>query len=408
MGKGSNISKVKATISIATIQVAACLVLAEIVLRIHPAFISPAFLARFPSTLKSDVAQSIGLPTGAGQVRISSAERSDKGVDILLAKPLSTYLAPADSADAQAGAVEQFQADALGFCNPLDQSTEKADIVVIGGSLPNCAGVSAENNFTEKLEHITERSTYNLALGGTGPYEFVELLKRFGLAMKPKAVVMTYSEANELRDCRQHLEHVVGKKSRGDSRKDWVFPFTTSYALSFLKAGIEVAIKQGKAKFSDDFTYSVIAGGTPAALNVRNGDRDELQSALALVAGELSPSLCEAPLAEFGRLAKANDFIPLVVLTPAAYSTYGNTVSFSDARWKQPMTDYNAIQSAWMKANAERLGFVFFDATPGMREKAESEPLLYFPSNAHLTVAGHQALADVTAVQVRQLLNRKP
>lgn len=367
--------------------------LAEIVLRVLPSLVTPAFLTRFPNALKVEVARKIGLPTESEYVRISSDERSDKGLDIFLSKPHATYFRPADAADAAAGAMDLLTADGLGFCNPAAQSTTDANIVVIGGSLPNCAGVTAENNFTEQLEALTGKSTYNLAVGGTGPFDFVEMLKRYGLAMKPQVVVMAYSEANELRDCGRHFDHLAGNSRVAKQDREWGFPFSVSYALSFFKAGIEVAVRQARAIFADDFTYTVKVQGKSVNLNIRNGDRDELESARDMAAGKLSPALCEPALADFARLGKEYGFTPVVMLAPAAYTVYQNTIAFGDPQLNALMKNYSDQQRKWLSGNASRIGFVYSDPVIALQNAAPDLPLLYFPSNAHLTPKGHEALA---------------
>lgn len=389
-------------------QVAVILGIAETILRLSPTLVSPAFLDRYPAVLKAEIAKKINLPTGVDYIQIPSHQRMDKGVDLFLSRPNTTYFTPADATDAAAGALNQMVMDDLGFCNPKAKHRSSVSVVLLGGSLPNCAGVSAEDNFTEQLQALTGHATYNLAVGGTGPFEFVEILKRFGLKFKPSVVVMAYSLANEVRDCRQHLDHLANKGQTPGKKQGWGFPFSRSYALSFLKAGVEVAVRQVKAMLANDFRFTVVVRGKYTNVNIRNGDRDELESALDMANGKLSPALCEPALEEFAKLGRAHGFKAVVMATPAVYGTYESSVMFNDPRWGAVMADYGSTQRRWLAENATRLGYVFIDPTSAMQAKAQSSDLLYFPSNAHLTISGHRALAEAAAPLILKAVGSNP
>jgi hypothetical protein len=279
------------------------------------------------------------------------------------------------------------------------------DIVTVGGSVPNCVGVLPENIFTNELERLTRMTAYNIGVDRTGPNEYIELLRRYGLRFRPDMVVMNIGEANDLRDISRYNRFVT----EGTRHESWFEnlggPFRHSYALAFLKGGIELTIKAAKASMAPDFRYTVRVQGKDLPLNVGNSNRDELQLAHQVAAGKVSPDIYGPALKDFVALAGTSGFIPVVVLVPAAYTIYGKTIVFNDPSIITDIRTYHTAQRDWLADNAARIGYHFIDATPGMTAAAESGPLLYFPANVHLTAAGHAALAATIAPELRSVLS---
>lgn len=378
---------------------------AEMALRIQPSLIGVALLDRFPASLKSEIAGRLGLPTGADFRLVSSAERFDKGPDLFLPKPNSQSMLPPEVADAAAGAINSRESDELGFCNPPGKlSGGSADVIVIGGSVPSCVGVDASGLFATLLGPTSGLHTYDMTVGGVGPYEYVEVLRRFGTALKPRIVVLAFSEANDLRDCKRYEDHFAGQKYAHRLQREWSWPFNVSYALSFLKSGGEFAVRSVKRGLGEDFTYTVEVLGKRRPMNMRNGDKDELDAARAFAKGQLSVSICEPALSAFAQLGKENGFLPVVMATPAAHTVYQKSVLFKNPEFGPLLSTFDDSQRDWLARNSGRIGYRYIDAVEELQIRAISSPLLYFPSNAHLTVDGHKLLAETIGPKLKQIL----
>lgn len=381
------------------------LAVAEVALRIQPSLIGVALLDRFPTNLKSEIASRLGLPTGADFRLVPSAERFDKGPDLFLPKPNSQSMLPPEVADAALGAIDRRESDERGFCNPPGKlSGGSADLVVIGGSVPSCVGVDANGLFATLLGPTSGLRTYDMTVGGVGPYEYVEVLRRFGMALKPRIVVMAFSEANDLRDCKRYEDHLAGKKYTHRLKREWSWPFNMSYALSFLKSGGEFAVRTVKRGLGEDFTYTVEVLGKRRPMNIRNGDKDELEAAKAFAQGLLSVSICEPALSAFAQLGKENGFLPVVMATPAAHTVYRRSVLFKNPEFGPLLGTFDDSQRDWLAKNAARIGYRYIDIVEELQIRAASSPLLYFPSNAHLTVDGHKLLAEIIGPKLKQIL----
>lgn len=379
----------------------------ETVLRLSPGLISLPFLARFDPDLRASIAAATGLPTAREYRILGTAERKDKGRDIALLEPNATYLWPADAADREAGALEVQTSDAYGFCNPKGAyETAPVDVLVLGGSVPSCTGVRPEQTFAAQLGRVTGLKTYNMTVGGIGPDDYVEVLRAHGLALKPRMVVMAYAESNDVRDCKLHKAFVTTGEGRTVERPSSAFnPMRYSYALNFLYAGGNAVVKSVKRAASEDFRFSAEVEGKPFAFNIRNGDLDELKLARELMANPAEVEACRPALSEFVALARANAFIPVVMLVPAAYTAYGDTTRFNDPAIAPAMAALHAIQRDWLAKEAAAIGYTFIDETAAYTKAINGKPAAFFPSNVHFSAFGQEALAQTHAPALTRLLS---
>ena len=377
--------------------------LAEVLLRIAPSLIGLGVLNRFHPELRTQVAKQIGVETGDDFILVRSGERSDRGPDFYMMKPDGRYWKPVDEIDKAYGAVEHITTDERGFCNPKALAGMKTmDVVTVAGSIPTCSFISGEEIFSAYLGGATSLESYNLAVRGVGPYEFVEVLKRYVGDLKPRLVIFAISEGNDLRDSQRYLDHVSGRNIRDRIPMGGLFAW--SYALAFAKGGIEETVSLIKDTFRPDFRYTVMVQGKPVAMNVANQDTDELIVARAVAEGKLSPELYRPPLVEFVRLSEEHGFIPLVIIVPNAYTIYDRTVSYNDPSIMPMIRTSTEAQRKWLADNAQSIGYQYFDPIGPLQEQAATRPLLYFPANIHPTAEGQKALAEIVAPSVRQLL----
>lgn len=262
-----------------SLPVIAALVLFEIVLRLWPSLISIPVLAHFESDLRSRIADELGLPSFARMTKIASADRSDRGPTFYHPAPNSIYYKPLDPADASYGALDKVEMDGRGFCNPAEKSSaERADIVVLGDSFTFCTAVSPKDTASELLATMTGAATYNLGIPGIGPYEYLELLRKQGLSLKPRLVIMNVYEGNDLRDLVRFKDFTEAggedRRSESGGLLNW------SYSLAFIVAGSELLWEKIGEQFGPaaiNFRYSAVVQGQRLAMNVGNADESEVR-----------------------------------------------------------------------------------------------------------------------------------
>jgi len=295
--------------------------------------------------------------------------------------------------------------DVAGFCNPLDKADRASvDVVTLGDSFTFCQVLDASDTFTARIENQTGLTTYNLGVAGIGPYEYLEILRKFGLALKPRVVVMNVYEGNDLKDLIENIDfRATGVPSEDKTRLGG--PFAVSYALAYMKAGIELTYKQLKGK-KIDFGYSIDVQGTEWQMNLGNSDIDEVKHARRIVSGEISFDLFEEPLTDFVALAAEHGFIPVVTRLPSAHTAYRESVRF-DTDVSHELAVYSQTQGDWLAGNADRIGYRFFDTVPVFREQVKTRPLAFYPANVHFTKEGHAIVAEMLGPELQKIVGAR-
>lgn len=375
------------------LSVGVVLVLAEVALRSFPSLISIPVLERFNSELRRSVADRLQLSTKSSRHAIPSAERSDGGPDFYTYESNRTIVIPVDPVDMALGATEAAQIDRNGFCNPAPAAErETVDVLLLGDSMTFCTAIDASQTSSAMLEAISGLSAYNLGIPGVGPFEYVELLRRFGLSRKPRFVVMNIYEGNDPRDVERFNDfRQQGRQARDPDPVGG--PFAWSYSLAFIKAAVELLWRQIDRSSGLDFRYSVQGPDGRVAMNIANSDRDEVRYARRFQSGELSPAILEPALDTFRDLAREHGFTPIIMLIPGAFTAYAESVIFNDPELAPIMRSGREVISKWLAGYTARSGIIFVDLAPVFQAAAASGPLTHFPANVHLTPEGQRIVA---------------
>src|SRR6185369_12978835 len=172
--------------------------------RIAPGLIPESLLKRFETHVRLDVAQRRFLPNES-QTWVPT--RTDDGPPIKLFEPHSEI--QWDFVDT--GETGRMRMDDLGFCNPQedDPNRDHIDLIAIGDSFTACHAPDPRVTWPSVLGRTLGMTAYNLGRGGYGPYEYLQLLRLFGLAKRPRVVVMQIYEGNDLRDAARYFEYVA-------------------------------------------------------------------------------------------------------------------------------------------------------------------------------------------------------
>lgn len=405
-----------ATLLLTVASLAVAGALGEALLRLFPALIGRAVLLEFDRTLRAEIAAELGLPLKQARRCLSPAERLDHGPELCLMEPGFVLRMAADPADAAEGAAEEVRHDARGFCNPPAAAARaEVDVVVLGDSLTRCTFVTPDATFPARLGDRLEVTSYDLGVAGVGPHEYLEVLRRFGLGLRPRVVVLAIYEGNDLRDAARFAEHrarmadpeeAAGRAAEGP--RSWGAALMRHSRLLNLVAGSVELLANRLRRPDVDFGYEVAGPHGWRPMNVTNGDVDEPRTAARLARGEIGPELWEAPLHQLAALGAEHGFVPLVAYLPAAYTAYANGIRFDDPTIGAAMAEMSRRQRAFLHDLAPRLGMALVDCTAPLQAAAPAGPLAYFPANVHLTATGHELVADCLLPGVRDALGRAP
>lgn len=411
------------------------LLLLEVALRLFPSLIPPPVLVGFNKELRGKVANRLNLPTRGDAVFL---DRDDGG------PPLSIYT-PGRRITLRfndPGTVQTVVMDEIGFCNPPEDyyNKEQINVVSIGDSFTFCLSVDPHDTWTSRIGSLTHKSVYNLGSPGQGVYEYLQILKHFGLQKAPQTVVLAVYEGNDLRDAVYYARYNYDEATKASGGKEnqltvhltshysdiayrtikdgWIG--RKSYILNFAASSMALAqdwIKRKIIRASSsndeeqlgvDFQYTIHEGGSPAiTFNSEGSDLDEPRYADRLRHGEISLELFTPALKDFVALSKKYHFKPIVIYIPSAYTAYGHSVRFHDARLGNLLPWFSASQRGFFADKAKELGFVFCDMTNPLQESALNymvpEKLLYYPTNLHLTKYGHEVIAESLLTLINNL-----
>ncbi len=77
---------------------------------------------------------------------------------------------------------------------------DSSDIVALGDSHTYGISATAADSWPSALERISGRKTYNLALGGYGPAEYLYLMEEKALSLNPEIIIAGFYLGNDLKD----------------------------------------------------------------------------------------------------------------------------------------------------------------------------------------------------------------
>jgi hypothetical protein len=113
--------------------------------------------------------------------------------------------------------------DELGFRNKSVPDT--AEVVAIGDSHTYGISAKASESWPSALGMITDKSVYNVSLGGYGPAEYLYLMETEALRLHPDIIVVGFYLGNDIRDSFTAVYNVGRWK---DMRKPELVPFMES------------------------------------------------------------------------------------------------------------------------------------------------------------------------------------
>lgn len=388
----------------------------EVALRLAPGAIPLGILKEFEPALRAKIASRRKLQTKENTIRM---QRDDGG------PPTGMWIyrggAEVTYDFDEPGIVRTVRMDAEGFCNPDFNAYEAPtfQVLALGDSFTWCTTVAPVDAWPSVLSQMTGLSTYNLGLPGRGLYEYLEILRQYGLNKSPRYVVMDVYEGNDFRDAVRFYAFRADSREEeeGPCQLGWD-PLCTAYRRarssaigrhSYAYNLIAGAIWRGAyslQKGNIDFRYEIrFADDDVVPFNRDNVDRDEVSHAKTLAEGKPGLEVFDAALKEFVDLSRTNHFLPIVTYTPSAYTAYDAFVRFADPEITSIMRSYSKRQRRYFAEESRELDYRFLDLTPAFQRAAASDDhdLLYFATNVHLTQRGHRVVARELASLIKNL-----
>jgi hypothetical protein len=277
------------------------------------------------------------------------------------------------------------------------------EIVLVGDSFL-AMGEDDAHTLSERLHTVSGRATFNLSRSWYGPDQYLELLKRYGLALRPKVALLGFYAGNDMEDMREYRRWL--REQRYYFYADHAQrPFFVRYAIAiadtgaFLRGTIAKRLaRQAPAVAPGEIHphLGVLQVGAQLVPMVFTGWNPE-GSAEQLLATEAWQAL-HALLTEFRNLCRASGILPVLLYLPTKSQVYAEyATEHSGRRLLQAVARQRPIRTNMAEAIttlAQAVELPLINLLPHFDRQAEAGKLLYYPFDEHWNTGGIQAAAE--------------
>jgi hypothetical protein len=277
------------------------------------------------------------------------------------------------------------------------------EIVLVGDSFL-AMGEDDAHTLSERLHTVSGRATFNLSRSWYGPDQYLELLKRYGLALRPKVALLGFYAGNDIEDMREYRRWL--REQRYYFYADHAQrPFFVRYAIAiadtgaFLRGTIAKRLaRQAPAVAPGEIHphLGVLQVGAQLVPMVFTGWNPE-GSAEQLLATEAWQAL-HALLTEFRNLCRASGILPVLLYLPTKSQVYAEyATEHSGRRLLQAVARQRPIRTNMAEAIttlAQAVELPLINLLPHFDRQAEAGKLLYYPFDEHWNTGGIQAAAE--------------
>lgn len=288
----------------------------------------------------------------------------------------------------------RYRYDGNGFRNGQDAGS--ADVVVVGDSFIEGWGVTAPDLVTSRLAGGLHTRVVNLGQSWYGPQQELEVLRRYGLPLHPRAVVWAFFEGNDLQDVERYEQALPVWAELSRRNHSFFLRSFTRNALSSLRRLLRTRLGEDK---TGTLAY-------PSGL-FHPRDGQDVRMYFEYPSHRLSPKEKAAlgtvgrVLKEAGGLCRLQGARFLVVFVPSKDRIYLDRTRFAAGaeplRWER--NDLPRLLASLVGTAGPGTDFV--DLTPVFRARAARGEVLYFPQDSHWSPLGHAVAASVLAARLR-------
>lgn len=274
------------------------------------------------------------------------------------------------------------------------------DVVVIGDSFVEMAEDDG-STVSELLGEDLGTSVRNLGRGFYGPYQYLEVLKRFALADNPRVVVFSFFGGNDFEDILQYERWQQG----GDY---YAYPNLSQSGVfgRFVRASREVfgLLLEGTRSFWVTPAHAAL----PSMLyRVRLGDREV---PIAFGYWERPPSPAQQAalgriVDEFRAFCLARGIAIVFLYIPSAVHVYGRMIVAGPEHeylTRVKSGDFDPSRDGFRSVLSAR-GLPFVDLTESFAAEARSGILVFHPFDTHWNRHGRTIAAAALAREIRKL-----
>lgn len=286
-------------------------------------------------------------------------------------------------------------------------------IILVGDSYLE-DGETDLDTFSEHLKEVTGMATRNLGRAFYGPYQYVEVLKRYARLVRGQYVLFCFFDGNDIADIREYQRwqregryHFYYDIDRLTSIERYVAAFGDT--VHWLRQSARGLRPRSRAReVHPDLAVIRLRNATvPMAFMYWNwrASPDEL---LALEEWGILRQL----LADFKQFCFAHEATPVVLYIPTKLQVYGRLATAESGRnfraAIQGQLDVELNSSIALDRIARVEGIKFINLLPPFQRLAQGGELLYYPFDTHWNSRGREAAAQsvAEALETRNSDNR--
>jgi SGNH hydrolase-like domain, acetyltransferase AlgX len=291
------------------------------------------------------------------------------------------------------------------------------EIVLVGDSFL-AMGEDDAHTLSERLRTVSGRATFNLSRSWYGPDQYLELLKRYGLALRPKVALLGFYAGNDIADMREYRRWLREQQYYfyADHAQR---PFFVRYAIALADTGASLrdTIAKRLARQAPPVgpgeihpNLGMIRLGAQSVPIVFGGWNPE-GSAEQLLATEEWQAL-HALLIEFQHFCRESSILPVLLYLPTKSQVYAEyATAHSGRRVLQAVAQQRHVRTNMVEALttlAQRVELPLINLLSHFEQQAEAGNLLYYPFDEHWNVAGIQAAAEYIWQELQPWLTTVP
>ena len=299
-----------------------------------------------------------------------------------------------------------------------NSSTSDVKVLVIGDSYVE---IGEEDSLTlsEQLKQASGLTTFNLGRAWYGPFQYLELLKRYGSRIRPQYVALCFFDGNDAEDTRQYLKWQRGKSyySFVIGTKSFVGRYLTAFwdSYDYLLKSITLGLRSLLASipsvsrpntmegtdlpktsglYPDLGLINIGAQPVPMRFNYWNPSRpteELLRTEEWKAIGQL--------LKDYETLAAHLGIQPIIVFVPTKIEVYGSQYLEKSNKYflerikTQLQFENNSHEAFLQLVKDTKLRLV--DLLPEFRKQARAGKLLYYPFDTHWNMEGRRIAAKL-------------
>jgi hypothetical protein len=291
------------------------------------------------------------------------------------------------------------------------------EIILVGDSFL-AIGETDASTLSERLRAVSGLRTMNLSRSWYGPDQYLELLKRYGLALQPKVVLLGFCAENDIEDMREYRRWL----------REGRYYFYADYSQRHFFVRYATALSDTAASLWDIVARRLAHQARPLGPGEIHPDLGLIRvgaqlvpmvfadwkpegSAEQLLATEEWQAL-HALLTEFQHLCQAYGILPVLLYIPPKSQVYAEyATARSGRRFLQAAVRQRPVRTKMVEAVttlAQQVELPLINLLPHFERQAEAGKLLYYPFDTHWNPEGIQAAAGYIWHELQSRLTAVP